>query len=245
MKRLSLSKKALLGLILSSTNLISINAQDSKLNVDISADLVSNYVWRGTRGAGASIQPSLSVNYGDLSVSAWGSTEIANNLSEAYKEVDFTASYTKGALGIAVTDYWWDGEHKYNYFGGKGHASHSLEGTLSYTLPETFPLSVAWNTFFVGQYDKKTDGSGDRTYSTYIELAYPFRVGEVDMGIATGFTPWESAVYGTDGFKFTSVQLSAAKEIKINDKFSLPVFASVIANPYTEDINFVFGITIK
>ena len=246
MKKFSYTKK--IQLVVVSLFMLSVStvvAQENKLSADISADIVSSNVWRGGKLAGASIQPSLSVSYGSFSLGAWGSTELTNNeFSANYKEVDFTASYTIANLGIAVTDYWWDGEFSKNYFGRTGgHASHSLEASLTYTLPESFPLSINWNTFFLGQYDK--DSAGDATYSTYIELAYPFSVAGVDMGASVGFTPWESQVYATDGFKFTSVQLSASKEIKFSDSFSLPVFGSVIASPYYDDIHFVFGITIK
>lgn len=244
MKNLSFYKKSFLAIAaLGLISTTSVSAQDSKLSADVSADIVSSYIWRGTRGAGLSIQPTLSVSYGDLSLGAWGSTDLATNPNDSYKEVDFSLSYNKGGFSAIVTDYWWDGNSAFNYFGGKGHASHSLEGTLAYTLPESFPLTIAWNTFFVGQYDR--DAAGDNTYSTYVELAYPFKVGGLDMGLAVGFTPWESAVYGTDGFKFTNIQLGASKEIKLSESFSLPVFGSIVANPYTEDINFVFGITLQ
>lgn len=248
MKNRSFCKKLFLGTaFLGLMSTMSINAQDSKLSADVSADIVSSYIWRGTRGAGLSVQPAVNINYGDFSLGAWGSTDMLTNPDDSYKEVDFSLSYAKGAFSAAVTDYWWDGnsaESGFNYFGGtRGHASHSLEGSLAYTLPESFPLTLSWNTFFVGQYDKDT--AGDNTYSTYIELAYPFKVGAIDMGLAVGATPWKSAVYGTDGFKFTNVQINASKEIKFSESFSLPIFGSIVANPYTEDINFVFGITLR
>ena len=244
MKFTSKTKSTITSIVICSlASITSVSAQETKLEADLSADIVSAYVWRGTRAAGLSIQPTLSVSYGDLSLGAWGSTDAVTNSEDSYKEVDFSLSYSKHAFTALVTDYWWDGNNSFNYFGGKGHASHSLEGTIAYTLPESFPLSIAWNTFFVGQYDK--DESGDQTYSTYIELTYPFKVSNIDMGIAIGCTPWKSAVYGTDGFKFTNVTLGASKKIKLSESFSLPIFANIIANPYTEDMNFVFGIRLQ
>jgi len=222
---------------------MSVNAQ-SKIEVDFGADIVSSYVWRGFKTAGASVQPSLSASLSGFSLSAWGSTDFKG--SDGAKEVDFTTAYKTGGLKLAVTDYWWDGEGTYRYFsypeGTNG--GHMLEGTIGYTLPEAFPLSVTWNTFFLGKGNKKENG--DNSYSTYVELAYPFSVQGVGMGISAGFTPWENATLGTSkGFKFTSVMLSASKSIKITDSYSLPVFANVICNPAQEDIHFVFGISIK
>ncbi|MDR3141623.1 MAG: hypothetical protein LBU37_07865 [Tannerellaceae bacterium] len=219
-------------------------AQESEnVEVGLSGDVVSSYVWRGFKQAGASVQPSLSVGYKGLSISAWASTDIGGNGS---KEVDFTLGYAVGGLGLALTDYWWDGEGANRYLSRpEGSAGHMLEAGLSYALPGSFPLSLSWNTFLLGEGNKKADGGN--SFSTYVELGYPFKIKEVDFTLSAGFLPWESAVYGPemDGFKCTSVQLGASKEIKINERFSLPVSASVIANPAVEDVHFVFGITIK
>ncbi|MDR0748477.1 MAG: hypothetical protein LBF62_02760 [Tannerellaceae bacterium] len=220
-------------------------AQESgNVEVGLSGDVVSSYVWRGFKQAGASVQPSLSVGYKGWSVSAWASTDIGGN---GNKEVDFTLGYAAGGLSVALTDYWWDGEGANRYFSRpeNGNPGHLLEAGLQYALPGSFPLSLSWNTFLLGEGNKKA--GGDNSFSTYVELAYPFKVKEVDFAVSAGFLPWESAVYGPDmdGFKCTSIQLGASKEIKINERFSLPVSASVIANPAAEDVHFVFGITIK
>lgn len=242
MRKFNLGKKVFFGFVLIGLLFTqSINAQD-KLSADISADIVSSYIWRGGKTADASVQPSLSVSYGDFSLGSWASTNLNGN---SYKEVDFTASFEKSGFIAAVTDYWWDGEGALRYFSSPNadFSGHMLEGTLGYQLQGSFPFSLTWNTFFMGKGNKKENG--DNSFSTYVELAYPFKIGSIDMGIATGFTPWESVIYGTDKFKFTSVQLHAAKSIKITDSFSLPIFGDIIANPHTEDIHFVFGITIE
>lgn len=248
MEVLGISKKGFaLGAIMFFSSFYSINAQDEVsdgVSIDLGADVVSSYVWRGGKAAGLSVQPTLGASYGDLSLTAWGSTDLATGTAGGYKEVDFTLGYSVGNLSLALTDYWWDGEGSYRYFSSaKGTSGHLLEGTVGYTLPGSFPLSATWNTFFMGSGNKKEDG--DNSFSTYVELAYPFSVKDVEMGIAAGFTPWESAVYGTDGFKFTNVALSAQKGIKFSDSFTLPVFTNVIFNPAAEDVHFVFGFSLS
>lgn len=228
----------ILGLITVST----VSAQE--VSIDVGADVVSSYVWRGVKQAGASVQPSLSLTAGGFSIGAWGSTDIA---SASAKEVDFSASYTVAGLKIALTDYWYDGEGAYNYFGKTyGHANHSLEASLSYTFSESLPLTLSWNTFFLGNYDDKLNDEGKvkAGYSTFIEAAYPFKVGGVDLTASVGVFPWDAPVYGTEGFEIATVQLGASKEIKITDSYSLPIFGSVIASPATDDIHFVFGIKL-
>lgn len=245
MKIFTLRKKICLVLLFTSFTFSTLKSQ-SKIEVDLGADLVSSYVWRGFKTAGASVQPSLSASISGFSLSAWGSTDIS---SAGTKEVDFTAAYETYGFRLAVTDYWWDGEGAFRYFSypdkETSNSGHLLEATIGYTLPESFPLSITWNTFLLGRGNKKADGKN--SYSTYIELAYPFSVKGIDMGISVGFTPWESVVYGekADGFKFTNIQLGASKNIKITDSFSVPVFTNIIANPAREDIHFVFGISIN
>ncbi len=50
--------------------------------------------------------------------------------------------------------------------------------------------------------------------------------------------------YGTNSFNVINIGVTAIKEIKITDNFSLPIFGSYILNPNQEISNFVFGISI-
>ncbi len=242
METLILGKKGCLAIVLFAF-LSTLSVKSQSVNIDFGADLVSSYVWRGYKQAGASFQPTLSASVNGFSLGAWASTDFTSENGK--KEVDFTAAYENSGFKIAVTDYWWDGEGQYRYLSSPqgSNNGHYLETSLGYTLPESFPLNVAWNTFLLGKGNKKEDGKN--SYSTYIELAYPFSVAGVDMGISTGFTPWESAVYGTNGFNFTSISLKASKSLKVTDSFSLPIFGHIICNPNLEDIHFVFGMSFK
>jgi len=245
MKNLGLRKKNCFVIVLLSLLLIpSINAQDG-VEADLGVDFVSSYVWRGIKQTGFSVQPTLGLSYKGLSISSWASTDIASGNDKGFKEVDFTLGYSIKGLNLAITDYWWDGEGTHRYFSGaeNGYSGHLLEGTIGYTLPESFPLSLTWNTFFLGKGNKKEDGKN--SYSTYVELSYPFSISSIDMGLALGFTPWESSVYVTDNFKVTNIMLHAGTDIKFSDSFSLPIYGNIIFNPAVEDVHFVFGITLS
>jgi hypothetical protein len=52
-------------------------------------------------------------------------------------------------------------------------------------------------------------------------------------------------IYTNSGFAVTNVALKGMTEIKINDKFSLPIFAQAIWNPCVEDAFLVFGVTLR
>ncbi|MFR5870839.1 MAG: TorF family putative porin [Alistipes sp.] len=69
--------RMMLAAIVFSTCAPSLKAQ-SGVVVNVGADLVSGYVWRGVYqiGSGASVQPSLGLAYKGFSIGAWGSTSL-------------------------------------------------------------------------------------------------------------------------------------------------------------------------
>ncbi len=242
----TLVSTAILPAVLLAANVTSAHAE-SEVETTIGADIVSQYIWRGTDCGGISIQPSLGVEYKGLSLGAWGSWD-----GKGTKEVDLTLGYSVGPLSISVTDYWFDagateeldddGELletiEIPYFNYKDkETAHVFEGTVSADLGI---IGVSWSTCFAGC-DYKADGK--RAYSSYAEVSAPFTVGGIDWSAAIGASVSESAMYGTDKFKIINVSLGATKEIKITDSFSLPISASLIANPNTDKLYFVASIS--
>lgn len=131
-------------------------------------------------------------------------------------------------------------EEPFKYFNYSSHSTgHTFEVGAGYMLSEKFPLSVSWYTTFAGNDYRE---NGKRAWSSYCELSYPFSVKDVNMSVEAGFTPWESMY--SDKFNVVNIGLSATKEIKITSNFSLPIFGKLIANPYEEQLYFVFGITL-
>lgn len=211
-------------------------AQD-KVEASVGADIVSSYIWRGTDCGGVSIQPSLSVGYKGLSLTAWGSVGFDK---EDTKELDLTLGYAIGGFSAAITDYWfapYDDAAKVGYFKyGAHNTMHTFEGTLAYDFG---PLALSWNTYFAGaDYTKE---NGKRAYSTYVGISAPFKLATLDWTAEVGFTPWEGAY--SDKFNVTNLTLKAAKEIPVTESFSLPVFAQLTFNPYTQGTYFVFGLS--
>lgn len=228
-----------------------VNAQDNegKLSFDVQGDLVSSYVWRGMYQTGASFQPTLGLSVGGFSLTAWGSTDFDGyQASEglASKEIDLTAAYTFGASGLtlSVADMWWAGQGANKYFNfRKGETAHHFEAGLAYVLPvEKFPLSIAWYTMFAGQ-DKLENGK--QSYSSYVELNYPFSVKWVDLDVTCGLSPYKAPLYYANGFAVTNVALKGTTVIRITDSFSLPIFAQAVWNPRVEDAHLVFGFTLR
>ena len=210
----------------------------AEVETTIGADVVSEYVWRGGKLGDAAIQPTLGVSAAGFDLSLWGSIGVANFLDT--KEFDITLSYSIAGLSAGVTDYWFDaGPEPYGrYFNySKNLTNHVFEAFLSYDLEF---MSIAWYTNFYGN-DFKADGSS--AFSSYCELAAPFSFGGVDWTASLGFVPFESPLYGTEGFAVTNLSVNAAKSIDITESFSLPVSAGLTVNPSAEMAYLVFGIT--
>lgn len=235
MKKFKVMALALMGLM--SANYA--NAQD-EVETTVAADVVSNYLWRGQRLGEGSIQPTLGVAYKGLSLAAWGSFGITN--PDDTKEFDLTLAYSTGGFNVGVTDYFFtnqgDGVKYFQYANGK--TAHVFEANIGYDFGVA---SVQWFTNFAGA-DGVND-KGDRAYSSYVEVAAPFKLGGLDWNAAVGAVPFCTDFYSNaNGFAVTNVTLKASKDVKITDSFSLPVFAQITANPSNEKAYFAFGFTL-
>lgn len=215
-----------------------VQAQD-KVEGSLQADFVSSYVWRGLRLGHVAVQPELSVGWKGLSLSAWGNVPLSKHEGDCH-EIDLTLSYETGGLTLGIVDYWDDsGDPRFFYFKKDG-TGHSFEGFVAYDFG---PLSASWQTIFAG-YDWQED-DGKRAYSSYFELQAPFRLITCDWQATAGLVPWASDYYETHGFSVTTLSLRATKDIKITDHFSLPLFAELHANPSSQSLYFVAGLTLK
>ena len=215
-------------------------AQD-KIETTVSADFVSQYVWRGQDCGSVAVQPTLGVGYKGLSLSAWGSYGLTN--PDDTKEFDLTLAYETGGFNIGITDYWFteglDPEGRYFKYDAHG-TNHVFEATVGYDFG---PLSLQWYTNFAGNDGVNKDGK--RAYSSYVEANVPFRLATCDWTATAGAVPYATDFYGTSGFAVTNLSLKATKDIRVTDSFSIPVFAQVAANPCAQKAYLVFGFTLQ
>jgi hypothetical protein len=228
----------------------SAKAQDSsKFKINVGADLVSNYIWRGvpsilpisgqsTTMLSPNFQPSLSITAYNFTLGAWGSYDFLGQ----YHETDLYLGYTVGPISLTFTDYFWN--HAYPYFDYKSASTgHVFEGGIAFTGTEKLPLTISINTFLYGA-DKKylTDPTMTDTtkqnFSTYIEASYKFKVGSSSLTPFIGVTPADG-YYGDSygnvtGFQVVNFGASAAKTLDFSSKVSIPVKLSLIFNPVLE-----------
>ena len=219
---------------------VTAKAQDT-LETTIGTDLVSQYVWRGQDLGGVSVQPTLGLAYKGLSLSAWGSAGLSNPADT--REFDLTLAYTIGGFNIGVTDYWFNAglDPLNRYFAYAADCTnHVFEANIGYDFGF---VSLQWYTNFAGN-DGLTPAE-KRAYSSYVEVNVPFVLGGVDWTATAGAVPFATDFYGVEGFGVVNVALTASKDIRITDSFSIPAFAQVAANPYSKNAFFVFGITLQ
>jgi hypothetical protein len=196
-------------------------AQKSESSLNISTDLVSNYIWRGSKlSNGPCIQPTLEFSTGGLSMMVWGSYGISD--PEAL-ETDLYAKYSFNCgLTVGVNDYYMPSTR---FFCGKNHAFEP------YFRFQTGNFSFTAN-YIVNK------GSGMEGGDTYLEIGY--NTGGINLFAGAG-----NAWYTAEGrFAICNVGISTSKEIRITDSFSFPLTGSVILNPDTEKLFIVVGITL-
>lgn len=216
-------------------------AQDT-VETTVAADFVNQYIWRGQDLGNTAIQPTLGVAYKGLSLTAWGSVGVTE--ASDTKEFDLTLAYTAGGFNIGITDYWFnqnglDPDGRYFKYDAHG-TNHVFEANIGYDFGFA---SLQAYTNFAGNDGFNKDGK--RAYSTYVELAAPFKLATVDWTASLGVVPFYTSFYGTEGFAVTNFALKATKDITITDKFSLPIFAGVVGNPCSQKAYLVFGFTLQ
>lgn len=197
--------------------------------VSLGADVVSRYIWRGFDfGDALSFQPGLSVAFGDLEIGSWASYEI---MGTGANEFDLYASYAIGDFSVGLTDYSFpaapDAEGKWGALDYDDPGKHTLEVMAGYSSEE-IPVSLL---FAMNVYN-------DDNNSMYVELGYA--AGPVDLFVGLG-----NEVYTMDGdFALINVGISASKDIKITEDFTLPMFGSIVVNPDLERSHFFVGFSL-
>lgn len=212
---------------------VNLNAQEEEKSspFDVGADLVSSYLWRGTKfGTGPAIQPYLSFAVGGFEIGGWGSYCFTSNEAA---EADLYVSYGFDfGLSIGLTDYYFPGSQYFDY--SKESGAHAFEVNLGY---EIGGLSIGANMFL-----NEAGGAGTAGQDLYFELGYGFKYFGVFVGGGNGWHTVEADADESD-FMICNIGITASKEINITEKFSLPVSGSLILNPDTEQFHVVLGVS--
>jgi len=170
------------------------------ISLEVGADVVSSYLWRGQNLGGISIQPSVTFDWRGLYVSGWANIGADNwTFENLYPEMDITIGYDNYGIQVDLTHlYYFAGDAYFPKGGFKAQefeSSSTMEAHAGFhlgDLVEKVPLSIDWYTTIYGADCYLNDaGEWQRAWSTYIEVGYAFNL---PLGIVldtrVGITPW-------------------------------------------------------
>ena len=209
----------LLALLLATT--FGARAQDSIVG-SFEAALESHYFWRGQDYGGNNARVTADVGWKGFHFELFGLTLLSEN--NPANEINLSFYYEWNDLSFGLTDYWFGKGSYFQYKSGK--TTHLWEGFIGYDFGF---LSATWYTNFAG--DDGLNNSLNRAYSSYFELKAPFRLAKLEWEGSVGISPWATTTYGNGCFACTNVGLKATKDFLIKQKYHLPVFVGLNANP--------------
>lgn len=188
----------------------------SDLSVTVDVTYVSDYVFRGQKLAGASIQPSVEAAYGDLYAGAWNSSSISDNTPS---EIDFYAGY-----GFALTDTLSldAGLTRYTYEGGSG-----LDSTEAY-VGASLDVILTPSVYYYYDFDNNVS-----TLEASIGYSLPIDAIKASLDLSAKYG-WvlpdagEQRVYGVVG---------AAVPFKLSENATLTVGVDYIVNDADNQID--------
>jgi hypothetical protein len=195
-------------------------AQETKSAFSVGTDIVSNYIWRGSKfGKGPAIQPTVEFTAGKFTLGAWGSYCLSD---QEAPEADMYTSLSLGPVNLGLTDYYYPG----NSFFNTAHHALEVNGSLGLGI---FSFSGNWIL---------NEGAGSTGNDLYFEAG--FNTGKVNLFAGAG-NGW----YTPNGrFNVCNLGLSSAKDIKITESFSVPLTGSLILNPAAEQLYIVIGFSL-
>lgn len=199
--------------------------QESGSNVDVTLDIVSNYVWRGTRyGQGVHFQPGLSFSKGGLTLGVWGSTDM-NGYAEADPYLSFSFPF---GMSLGITDYYYPGLPFFDVSAAEG--SHAFELNLGYEIKK-FSLSA---NYIMNEAGYAGSAGGD----VYLQAGYSFGAVSLVAGAGNGWHTLEG------GFNLCNLGVSAVKTIEVTEKFSFSLTGQAVFNPDREQFYLVGMISL-
>lgn len=196
--------------------------EPAKKGFNVSADIFSNYIWRGTRlGTGPHIQPAVTFSTGGFTAGVWGSFN-ASGYSEADPYISYTFPF---GLSLGIIDYYYPGLKFSDVSVETG--SHAFELNTGY---KKGGFNISGNYIF-----NEAGGAGSAGNDLYFEAGYSFSSFNIFAGAGNG---WHTS---DREFNLCHLGIGTVKVINITDKFSIPMTGRIIFNPDREDLFVVVG----
>ncbi|MBI9033767.1 MAG: hypothetical protein JEZ03_04790 [Bacteroidales bacterium] len=215
-------------------------ATKKRSKFDISATMMTKHIWRAMpSGTAPTIEPIMTYSYNNLSVSAWSAYAFDNS----YTEVDFWATYDFKYFQIGVYDYYCpNSKMEINEFTDyRSLTSPKLsEVQAIFKGFKQFPISISACTFVAGG---DRDSNGNQQYSSYFELGYNTNLLKRNFDFRVGATPFKGMY--ADRFAVFNYSMKIKDNLKVGDKYQIPVQGGLTYNAVQKNLFFTFGITLK
>ena len=217
-----------------------------------SADMMSNYIFRGLYVGGLSLQADVNVSYGGAFIDMWwniGATDWTfRNTNQAIDcalnpEVDMTIGFSRWGLTVLFMHMYYFDRYSDNHFSRyfdfadpkDGVGGITQEWRIGYKVSSKLPLSILWCTRTFGRDGwNDADGTRHRAYSSYCELGYDFTLPwQLRLEARLGFTPWKSLYTGYQSeFAVTNVSAKLVRDWDAGKHLGVRAFAQIMVNPY-------------
>lgn len=215
---------------------VSASAQDasaSKLAVTADITYVSDYVFRGLKLAGASLQPSVEAAYGDLYAGAWHSNSISDT---GGSEFDFYAGYGYAINETYSLDF---GVTRYTYSGGS-----SGDTTEVYIGAKADLFSLSPSVYYYHDFDLEI--------SSYIaSIGYSLPIAQLGLSVDLSAVLGYIQIPG-DGQDYTYWGVGAAVPYKLSETATLTAAvnytstdtSNIAGSPDQDQVVFSVGLSI-
>lgn len=211
--------------------------KESKLNFSAGADVYSSYLWRGSKYAGPSIQPTVKMEVGGLTLGVWGSYGGKSDPDLGlvpYVETDPYISYSfPFGLSLGLSDYYYEGDFT-DVSDTSG--SQAFEVNLGFVKgPVTLSANYILN---------EAGGAASKGGDMYFQFTYAFSKFSAFIGAGNGWHTLDNEK-GDDVFNICNLGISTSKTIEITEKFSMPVSGQVVFNPDTKQLFAAVGFSFN
>jgi hypothetical protein len=200
-------------------------AEEKSSPFSAGADFYSSFIWRGSKlGSGPAFQPTVEFNAKGFAIGAWGSFD-----ASGFMETDLYFSYTLPFnLSLGMTDYYSPALDYFDYSDSTG--SHAFEINAAYTI-EGLTLNANYILNEAGNI-------GSCGNDLYFQALYQFKYFNVSVGAGDGWLTTDNK------FNVCHIGIGTTREIRITDKFSIPVTGQVVLNPEQEKLYVMVGFSL-
>ena len=188
---------------------------EESVGVDLSADFMSKYIWRGQNlNDDYAFQPGAAVSYAGFTAAVWGSldlTDIGDN-KYGFTEVDYSLDYSTAVPGIDWLGFS-AGVINYHFPGVVGDTTEVYWGFAA-----DLPLSPSFTVYHdIDEVDGTYISFGlGHSIDQIAELAPGVPVGmEIGASLGWGDSDYNAAYWGIDESKLNDLTLSVAFPIEI------------------------------